>query len=167
MFCAGRAQAKHVAEKALSEDRSLNIKADTHRSDSEGVIICYLAHIWYPTWNPGKWKHGLKTAVPLVGPIPLFLPFARIFQRQARQVRRIARTKRHGSLVPHPASMALPTPIKRKPTETLGILGGILDRSFSREDRIRPPYFFSVVYFSGGTLPQKRNGKRTLLGDLA
>ena len=27
-------------------------------------------------------------------------------------------------------------------------------------------YSFAVVYFSRGTLPQKRNGKRALLGDL-
>ena len=37
-------------------------------------------------------------------------------------------------------------------------------RSSSGEVRIRVP-FFSVVYFSRGTLPQKRHGKRALLGD--
>ena len=37
-------------------------------------------------------------------------------------------------------------------------------RSSSREVRIRVP-FFSVVYFSRGTLPPKK-GKRELLGDL-
>ena len=30
----------------------------------------------------------------------------------------------------------------------------------------RVPTFFHFVYFSRGTLPQKRNGKRALLGDL-
>ena len=40
-------------------------------------------------------------------------------------------------------------------------------RSSSREVRIRVPFvFFSVVYFSRGTLSQKRNGKRALQGDL-
>ena len=40
-------------------------------------------------------------------------------------------------------------------------------RSSSREVRIRVPFLFSVVYFSRGTLPPKRNGfKRALLGDL-
>ena len=39
-------------------------------------------------------------------------------------------------------------------------------RSSSREVRIRAPtFFFGVVYFSRGTLPQKK-GKRALLGDL-
>ena len=39
-----------------------------------------------------------------------------------------------------------------------------MPRSYSREVRIRVPVF-SVVYFSRGTLPQKRE-KRALLGDL-
>ena len=34
------------------------------------------------------------------------------------------------------------------------------------EVRIRVLFLFPVVYFSRGTLPQKRNVKRALLGDL-
>ena len=40
-----------------------------------------------------------------------------------------------------------------------------ITRSSSREDRLRVPLLFSVVYFSRGTLPTKRTGKRAL-GDL-
>ena len=44
-------------------------------------------------------------------------------------------------------------------------MGALKTRSSSREVRIRVP-FFSAVYLSRGTLPQKRNGKRALLDDI-
>ena len=42
-----------------------------------------------------------------------------------------------------------------------------LPRSSSREVTIRVPFLFSVVYFCRGTLPQKGNGQRALLKNLA
>ena len=30
---------------------------------SHGVIWLWVKN-WYPEWNPGKWTHGLKPAVP-------------------------------------------------------------------------------------------------------